>query len=141
MLVGRLTMLHRIGSLLYLFDLLLHIDIETPSRGDCDDFFDMPLPCVRELWQPISDREWKKRYQEHVTVKDREGRRGLTLRDLFLLKQSSARGERIAKSEISEVEEELAEWCGKADDLSMLLWMGLSVEGEGQSHVYPKAEV
>ena len=101
----------------------------------------MPLPCVRELWQPISDKEWKKRYRENVAAKEKEGRKGLTLRDLFLLKQSSARGEKIAKFGSSDREEELAEWCERADDLSMLLWMALTVEGEGQSRVHPKGRM
>jgi hypothetical protein len=52
-----------------------------------------------------------------------------------LLKPSSVRGENIAKSGNPDVEEELSEWCERAHDLSMLLWMALTVEGEGQSHI------
>lgn len=95
----------------------------------------MPLPCIRELWQPISDREWKKRYREHIAAREKKGRRGLTLRDLFLLRQSSGRSENVTKPGSPGIEEELSEWCERADDLSMLLWMALTVEGQGQSHV------
>lgn len=109
MLLRGLTTLCRIGCLLYLFDLLLQIDTHTPSRGDCEEFFDKPLPCIRDVWQPISEREWKKRYRERVTARDKKKRKGLTLRDLFLLKQSSVRGENIAKSGNPDVEEELSE--------------------------------
>lgn len=83
----------------------------------------------------MSDNEWEKRYQDHINSGKRKGRRGLTLRDLFLVKQSSARGQDVTKPESPEFEEELAEWCEKVDDLSMLLWMALTMEGEGQSHL------
>ena len=128
---------NRIGCLLYLIDLLLKLDTETPSSGDCPEFFDMPLPCVRELWQPMSDKEWKKRHQDHAESAKRKGRRGLTLRHLFLPRQSSSKSQHqdVSKPKTADFEEELAEWCEKADDLSMLLWLALTVEGEGQSHV------
>ncbi|KAJ5590494.1 hypothetical protein N7450_004466 [Penicillium hetheringtonii] len=129
--------LRRIGCLLYLIDLLLHLDTETPSSGDCPEFFDMPLPCVRELWEPMPTREWKKRHRDHVESAKRKGRRGLTLRHLFLLRQSSSKGQHqdFSQSNSPDFEEELSEWCEKADDLSMLLWVALTVEGKGQSYV------
>lgn len=127
-----LITLHRIGCLLYLFDLLLQTDAQSPLRGDCPEFFDMPLPCVRELWQSISDRDWKKRYQEDVNAKKQKGRRGLTLKHLLLLRQSSLYIEDLTKPGSPDFAEELAEWCERVDDFSMLLWMALTVEGEEQ---------
>ena len=90
----------------------------------------MPLPCVRELWQPISDREWKKRYQEEKDASKQKGRNGLTFGDLLMLKRSTTHGGSMAG--FSGSTEELADWCERADDFSMLLWMALSLEGPGQ---------
>jgi hypothetical protein len=33
----------------------------------------------------------------------------------------------------SETADEIAEWCEKVDDLSMLLWIAVTVEGAGQA--------
>ncbi|KAJ5810647.1 uncharacterized protein N7503_002865 [Penicillium pulvis] len=128
--------LRRVGCLLYLIDLLLRVDTQTPSTGDCAEFFDMPLPCSREMWQPISDKDWTKRYQEDAETRKQKGRQGLTLGMLLLIRQSAACGEDITISARKGLAEELAEWCERADDLSMLLWMGLTVEGDGQSQLY-----
>lgn len=57
----------------------------------------------------------------------------ITLGKLLILRQSKRLDEVVAKSGGSAIAEELAEWCERADDLSMLLWMALTVEGEGQS--------
>jgi hypothetical protein len=132
---SRALTLFRIGCLLYLFDLLLQIETRTPSKGNCREFLHMLLPCVRELWEPISDRDWKKRYQEYIDNNKRKARRGLTLGHLLLLRQYSSKFEEPAFAE------ELAEWCERADDLSMLLWMALTVEGEGQSRIYRGEEL
>lgn len=96
----------------------------------------MPLPCSREMWQPISDKHWTKRYQEDTEARKQKGQQGLTLGMLLLIRQSAACGEDITISAREGLAEELAEWCERADDLSMLLWMGLTVEGDGQSQLY-----
>lgn len=96
----------------------------------------MPLPCSREMWQPISDKDWTKRYQEDTEARKQKGQQGLTLGMLLLIRQSAACGEDITLSAREGLAEELAEWCERADDLSMLLWMGLTVEGDGQSQLY-----
>jgi hypothetical protein len=120
---GVLTVYYRIASLLYLFDLLLHVKAKTPLRGNCPEFLNMPLPCIRELWQPMSDSDWKTTYQEHLDTRRQKGRRGLTLGHLHSLRESNTCGK-------ADSAEELAEWCESVDDLSILLWMTLSVEGE-----------
>ena len=118
--------IRRMACILYLIDLLLLSDVETPSRGNCETFWDMPLPCHRELWHATTDKEWRELYE--LTRKN-----SLTLGRLLLLRQSKRLDEVVAKAGGSAVAEELAEWCERADDLSMLLWMALSIEGEGQS--------
>lgn len=55
---------------------------------------------------------------------------------LLLHRQCAAHGEDPTASERPGFAEELAEWCEKVDDLSMLLWMAITVEGEGQSQLY-----
>jgi hypothetical protein len=123
----------RIGCLLYLFNLLLQTDAQKPSSKECPGFINMPLPCVRELWQPISDRDWKKQYHEDVAARKQKERKGLTFRHLAMLRQSPAYGEDMSRCSSSELAEELADWCERVDDLSMALWMALTVEGAGQA--------
>jgi hypothetical protein len=110
---------------------LLQTDIQGPSTEDCQDFFDMPLPCVRELWQPVSDRDWKKLHQEESNAKKLKERRGLSFRHLIMLRRASLYGEQVIDG--SEMADEIAEWCEKVDDLSMLLWIAITVEGAGQA--------
>ncbi|OJJ46542.1 hypothetical protein ASPZODRAFT_132606 [Penicilliopsis zonata CBS 506.65] len=83
----------------------------------------MPLPCPRELWEPVSNTEWEKRYHEHI--EQRKGKQGLTLRILVLLQQSPIH------DDITALDAELSRWCKGVDDLSMLLWMGLGIKCEG----------
>ena len=113
--------------MLYLIDLLLLSDIDTPSRGNCETFWDMPLPCHRELWYATSDEQWRVLYES-------TRQNSLTLGRLLLLRQSKRLDEVVAKAGGSATAQELADWCERADDLSMLLWMALSIEGEGQSN-------
>jgi hypothetical protein len=124
---------HRIGCLLYLFNLLFQTDAQRPSSKECPGFINMPLPCVRELWQPISDRDWKKRYHEDVAARKQKERKGLTFRHLSMLRQPPAYGEEMSTCSSSGLAEELADWCERVDDLSMALWMALTVEGAGQA--------
>jgi hypothetical protein len=110
---------------------LLQTDVQGPSTEDCQDFFEMPLPCVRELWEPISDRDWKKLHKEDSDGKRLKGMRGLNFRHLIMLRRSSLYGEKMIEG--SETANEIAEWCEKVDDLSMLLWIAVTVEGAGQA--------
>jgi hypothetical protein len=93
----------------------------------------MPLPCVRELWQPSSDREWKKQYQDDLESRKAKGRRGLTFRHLTMLRRSSLYGESLANHEQYDLAGELAEWVEKLDDLTTVLWIAFTVEGAGQA--------
>ena len=123
----------RLGCLFYMIDLLFHIEGRTPSIGQCPEFVDLPLPCIRELWEPVSDREWEKRYQQHVAFKDQRRARGLTLGNLVLLRQSQLHGEKLDHCWEPGVADEMAEWCEKVDDFSKLVWMAFMIECSGQS--------
>lgn len=118
------------GCILYLFDMLLHTNAQTPWTGDCPEFFDMPLPCDRELWEAVSDEDWKRRWQVNVDGGKGTAQRKLTLGDLLLLKRSVGY-EGMPQCGWPNSTEEIAEWCEGADDLSMLLWLALTVEGGG----------
>ncbi|KAH7400927.1 hypothetical protein DE146DRAFT_478613 [Phaeosphaeria sp. MPI-PUGE-AT-0046c] len=100
--------MRRIVCLIYFYDLLLQTKWQGPSSGECPDFFSMPLPCSRELWQK---------------------RMSLTFEHLFSARRAYLRGVIVA----SDLTNEIAEWCEKADDLSVLLWIAHTVEGEGQA--------
>lgn len=88
----------------------------------------MPLPCTREIWQATTDEEWSRLYYaEHSD--DSKKRIGLTFEHLLSIRRASLHGGHVN----SEVTNTVTEWCEKADDLSMLLWVALTVEGEGQA--------
>ncbi|KAL7935829.1 hypothetical protein V8C35DRAFT_298345 [Trichoderma chlorosporum] len=127
--------MRRTGCLLYLIDLLLHNNVRSPSKGECPEFINLPLPCTRDLWQPISDKDWKKRYNEDIGSKSTKQRRGLTMGNLFSLRRSLSRGDDLDKSGKEDLAKELSEWVEKVDDLSMLLWLALTLEGEGQAQM------
>jgi len=116
------------GSTLYLFDLLMQTTARTPSTGNCDTFWFMPLPCQRDLWAPLTNAEWEQLYQQD---RGRGRSTNLTLRHLLLLRQAKVTGGNVGFTA------ELAEWCEHVDDFSTLLWLALTVEGDGQSVMYP----
>jgi hypothetical protein len=96
------------------------------ASEECPEFYDIPLPCSRELWQPLSDIEWQSRYQAHVESSKPKGLQGLTFRDLLTLKHVSGNNELSTGS--ADREDELSHWCETADELCMLLWMALTIE-------------
>lgn len=95
--------IRRMACILYLIDLLLLVDTETPSRGNCDTFWDMPLPCHQALWRATSHEKWRELYE-----RTRGG--SLTLGRLLLLRQSRRLDEVVAKAGGSATAEELVEW-------------------------------
>jgi hypothetical protein len=128
-----LLTMYRVACILYFLDLLLQSDVQGPSSEECPDFFDMPLPCIRELWQSVSDREWKKRYYEYIDIRIQRGRKGLTYRHLLSIRRATLHGNVSTITEATDAADEVAEWCEKADDLNMLLWVALTIEGAGQA--------
>lgn len=119
---------HRVICLIYMYDVLLHTKWEGPSSGECSDFFTMPLPCTRELWQTSTDEEWSRLYYAEHNTNITEERMNLTFEHLLSVRRASLHGEYVT----SDLTNAVAKWCEKADDLSMLLWIALTIEGEGQ---------
>jgi hypothetical protein len=117
----------RVGCALYLFDLLIQSTAGTPSKGNCDTFWFMPLPCQSVLWEPMSDAGWTRLYHQGLDTAQQRKWAGLTLRHLLLQRQANICGETVGFAD------ELESWCEHVDDLSTLLWLALTVEGDGQS--------
>lgn len=87
----------------------------------------MPLPSTRELWQAATVEEWSRLYYAQDSPKE-TSRLGLVFGHLGSARRASLYGEYVANDVMTAV----TEWCEKADDLNMLLWIALTVEGEGQ---------
>lgn len=121
--------LRRLGCTLYLFDLLTQSTARTPSKGNCDTFWYMPLPCPRALWEPATDADWSILYRQHLDIQKQHFKQKLTLRHLLHFRQAKLTGRPV------DFADELADWCENVDDLSTLLWLALTVEGDGQSSV------
>lgn len=114
--------------MIYLYDLVLQATWKGPSSGECPEFFEMPLPSARELWQATTEEEWSRLYYAKHIINNTTTRTGLIFGNLGSVRRASLYGEHVA----SDVMIEVTEWCEKADDLCMLLWIALTVEGEGQ---------
>ncbi|KAF2028048.1 hypothetical protein EK21DRAFT_70684 [Setomelanomma holmii] len=129
-----LESLRRIYCVLFLIDLLLRTDGPTPASEECPEFYGMPLPCSRDLWQTESDLDWQKRYQEHIGKRAVRGGQGPTFRDLLAAGWPSRQKDRLIRPDNVQSGNELANWCENADDLSMLLWMALTIERDTEPH-------
>lgn len=116
--------------MLYLFDLLIQSTARTPSKGNCPTFWLMPLPCQQALWRPLTDADWSILHQRDLNSHEQKGWRRLSLRHLLLQRHATITGDTV------EFADELAHWCETADDLATLLWLALTVEGDGQSVMF-----
>lgn len=89
----------------------------------------MALPSDRQLWEAVSDTEWHERYHDVMTTRASAGRRGLTVGDLLLcIKFSATNGTGVGAGQ-GDIAEELGMWCDNADDLCMLLWLTVTMNG------------
>ena len=118
----------RVACALYEIKLLLDTAIDPPEDGSCDDYFLVPLPCNRGLWEPVTDGEWETRYQKDVDAKSQHRTQGLNLGDLITLHRGLDQGQELSRPEVPETVGELAQWCEKVDEFGMLLWMATMLE-------------
>ena len=79
----------------------------------------------------MSNEKWSSLYQQDLDARKQKPWQGLTLRHLLLFRQAKAAGESVGFAD------ELADWCEHVDDFSVLLWLALTVEGNGQSVMAP----
>jgi hypothetical protein len=112
-----------------MIDLTLVTGGRKASNGECPAALCVPLPCGKDLWDSIGNSSWSKLYQDHKQT----GRSSqLTLGSLLLVRNG---GDLFGTEERSpeEVADSLSEWCRKADDFGLLLWMATSLEHNEQT--------
>lgn len=126
--------MRRVACLTYFYDLLLHANWAGPSSGECPEFLEMPLPCSRELWQASTDKDWSRLYYAEHDINTTKKKMSLTFEHLFSSRRACMRGVIVA----SDLTNQISEWCEKADDLSVLLWIALTVEGACQAKGLPR---
>lgn len=111
---------------LYGIELLLEVFSEDPDHVKCRGLENVPLPCTRDLWEPVPDPVWIRRYQNSMSLQ--HGVEGMCLgtiqSSIFLLNGRSTDGE----SKQSDSHEAISRWCEEADELGTLVWMTVLVE-------------
>ncbi len=85
----------------------------------------MPVPCVRDLWEPVANTEWRRRLRSVGGKCDR--RDNLSIEDLRLCHQTQ---ESLADSQTARIVDDgsLVQWCEGADELGTLVWMAVMLE-------------
>ncbi len=96
------------------------------QREYCGGHADLPLPCTRELWEPVTDGEWARRYQQDLASKEHWRPGPLRVGDL-MLPQRCLGGEPTQPAEY-DVADELAAWCEKVDEFGTLLWVSTMLD-------------
>ena len=71
------------ACVLYEAKVLLILSPAAPEELGCTDDVNVPLPCSRELWEPVSNREWERRYRRHLALIGEPVPQGLGLGDLI----------------------------------------------------------
>lgn len=112
----------RTNSVLYGIELLLDVSLRPPGTSGCPGYANLPLPCPRELWEPVPDGEWARRYREDLAARGAQWRRTLRIGDLITSRRTHSGGECGA------VVGDVAAWCEKADEFGTLLWMATMME-------------
>ncbi|KAL7920989.1 hypothetical protein ACQKWADRAFT_296592 [Trichoderma austrokoningii] len=111
---------------LYGIELLLDVFSEDPDHMKCRGLENVPLPCTRDLWEPVPDSVWIRRYQESMALQ--QGYETMCLgkiqSSIFLLNGRDAEME----SQPSDSHEAVSRWCEEADELGTLVWMTILVE-------------
>lgn len=111
---------------LYGVELLLDVFNEDPDHMKCRGLENVPLPCTRDLWEPVPDSVWIRRYQNSMSLQ--KGYETMCLgtiqSSIFLLKGRSTEIE----SKQPDSYEAISHWCDEADELGTLVWMTIMVE-------------
>ncbi|EHK47674.1 hypothetical protein TRIATDRAFT_316706 [Trichoderma atroviride IMI 206040] len=111
---------------LYGIELLLDVFKEDPDHVKCRGLENVPLPCTRDLWEPVPDPVWIRRYQNSVSLQ--HGVESMCLgtiqSSIFLLNGRST----DVESKQSDSHEAISRWCEEADELGTLVWMTILVE-------------
>ena len=130
-LLGPRLMVYRTHCILYGIELLLVAEISgntSGKNGECSGFLGMPLPCGRELWEPVGDSEWKRRYSKVMADRDWENVSELTIADLIHSRKQSI-PTHVPTSWLAScsTEQEIERWCSRVDEFGTLLWMAVGM--------------
>lgn len=85
----------------------------------------LPVPCGRELWEPVEDLVWRKRYRERITNHHGEMARDLTIKDLIQARKGS--NDENGQLLIYGTEDAIGRWCSSVDEFGILLWMAVGM--------------
>ncbi|KAH8121912.1 hypothetical protein LI328DRAFT_171229 [Trichoderma asperelloides] len=111
---------------LYGIELLLDVFREDPDHVKCRGLENVPLPCTRDLWEPVPDSVWIRRYQNSMSLQ--HGYETMCLgtiqSSIFLLRGRTTE----IGSKQSDSHEAISHWCEEADELGTLVWMTIMVE-------------
>lgn len=120
---------YRTICILYGLELLL--DVFTRGRNDqvCNCYIYVPLPCSKELWEPIPDAEWSTRYHEFSLEQTEHPREFLNIGSIrsVLLRPSGGLGNEDMPL-VNTDKESIANWCEKVDELGILVWAVIQLE-------------
>ncbi|UNI24768.1 hypothetical protein JDV02_010492 [Purpureocillium takamizusanense] len=112
---------------LYGIDLLFDVFSEGLER--CHGYLLVPLPCKRDLWEPVSDQVWKTRYRHSMSGHGGNSRDVLRIGALRASQDPSVTvSESGGNSPCSCDMSKVSDWCEGADELGTLIWMAVMLE-------------
>ncbi|KAH6984246.1 hypothetical protein BKA56DRAFT_481621 [Ilyonectria sp. MPI-CAGE-AT-0026] len=117
--------------LLFGIELLLDVIFGPLARPHCGGYSHVPLPCVGDLWEPVSNVEWSKRFRDANPGGTRKTR--LNIEVLKSSRQTLEADPAESWKECAAVPD-VAHWCERVDELGMLVWMAVMLETR-RSHV------
>ncbi|KAJ9136925.1 hypothetical protein NKR23_g9571 [Pleurostoma richardsiae] len=106
--------IRRTYCLFHIIELLLDVLVGSADAKKCGGFLTVPLPCVRELWEPVSNTDWGARYQRWTSSSGWE--EPLTVGDMA---RATKTHDRLM---------DLATWCEEIDEYGTLLWMARGLQ-------------
>jgi hypothetical protein len=99
--------------------------ISPPGREGCGTFYDVPLPCSRDLWEAMTNLEWTKQFQKQLF--HRKLSRLLKVDDIRHMKSSSYE---FTTDKISDdgLMADLMDWCSDLDSFGTLIWTAIGLD-------------
>ncbi|KAH7313553.1 hypothetical protein B0I35DRAFT_435433 [Stachybotrys elegans] len=114
--------LRRSVCLSYGLELLLDVILSPLDHDVCGGYTQVPVPCTRDLWEPLSNSAWAAR------VKGRKDE-VLTIHDLQHVKRRGNADEAGRAMSIEKLTD-AASWCRGADDFGVLVWTACMMGGD-----------
>ncbi|CAH0027958.1 unnamed protein product, partial [Clonostachys rhizophaga] len=106
--------------LLYGIELLIDVNLSHTDRASCGGYSLVPLPCSRDLWQPLSNEEWGHRFESQE--KTNKMNRLLKLSDLQLSRRAMEPRSPFERS-LVDPSSEVTKWSRTLDEFGVLIWM------------------